>query len=144
MSRAQPTKPVSALAGYSGTPLPKKLGLRAGSVVALLGAPADFRRTLGALPENVRLVNHARRRAHRVLLFVRSQAELRRRFPAAVRALDEGGGLWIIWPKQASGVPTDLTQAVVRRVGLAAGLVDYKICAVDATWSGLLFARRRI
>jgi hypothetical protein len=131
------------LDGYSGTPLPKKLGVRAGAVVTLLGAPPGFERKLGALPEKVRLKRQARGKANLIVLFLKSRAELDRRFPVAARALAEGGGLWIAWPKKASGVTTDLTQATVRRFGLGAGFVDYKICAIDETWSGLLFARRR-
>ena len=77
------------------------------------------------------------------MLFVRSLAELRRRFPVAGRALVERGRLWIAWPKKASGVETDLTQGYVRKTGLDSGLVDFKICAIDATWSGLCFTRRK-
>ena len=128
--------------GYSGTPLPQKLGIRAGSIVALLGAPIGFEKTLGALPEDVRLSTQARGRPDLILLFVRSRAGLARRFPAAARVLAEKGGLWIVWPKKSSGVARDLGEAEVRAFGLGAGFVDYKICAVDATWSGLKFARR--
>jgi hypothetical protein len=131
------------MAGYTGRPLPKKLGIRPGSTVALLGAPPDFEQKLAPLPENVRLQKQARGPASLILLFAKSRAGLDRRFPAALRALAEPAGLWIIWPKQASGVPTDLTQNTVRAFGLASGLVDYKICAIDDTWSGLLFTRRR-
>lgn len=143
--RRPPAAPVvpGTMAGYSGTPLPKKLGITAGSTVALLGAPHGFERTLGALPGNVRFQRHARRAAHRILLFARSCADLERRFPAAAKAVADGGGLWIVWPKKSSGVETDLAEPLVRAFGLAAGWVDYKICAVDETWSGLLFARRR-
>lgn len=143
--KRRPKDPVvpGMLEGYSGTPLPKKLGVRAGTVVALLGPPPRFERKLGALPENVRLKSQARGHANLIVLFVKSGADLRRRFPAAARALAEGGGLWIAWPKKASGVTTDLSQTDVRRFGLGAGFVDYKICAIDETWSGLLFARRR-
>lgn len=139
---AEPVVP-GVFAGYSGTPLPKKLGIKAGSVVALLGAPADFRETLGELPPEVRLKRQARGSADVILLFARSRAELARRFPAADRALAEKGSLWLAWPKQASGVATDLDQAAVRRFGLDRSYVDYKIAAIDATWSGLRFARRR-
>ncbi len=132
-----------AMAGYSGTPLPKKLGIKPGSTVALLGAPSAFERTLGRLPEEVRLRRQARGRADLILLFAKSRADLKQRFPAATRCLNERGGLWILWPKKASGVPTDLTQKQVRAFGLDRHYVDYKICAVDQTWSGLLFARRK-
>lgn len=132
----------SAMAGYSGTPLAKKLGIKAASVVALIGAPEGFETKLAPLPDGVR-VQRQTRTSDRVLFFVDSQASLKRRFEAASRAVQQGGGLWIIWPKKASGVKTDITETAVREFGLAAGWVDYKICAVDETWSGLQFARRR-
>ncbi len=131
------------MAGYSGTPLPRKLGIKPGHRVMCLGAPRDFPAILGPLPENVTLRRTARGQAELVLLFATSRADLRKRYPGAVRAMVDGGGLWIAWPKQASGVATDLTQDDVRRQGLDDGLVDYKICAIDATWSGLKFARRK-
>jgi CheY-like chemotaxis protein len=142
---APPARPLvpSTMAGYSGTPLPKKLGLRPGSRVALLGAPPGFERKLGGLPEGVHLQRRARPRPRVIVLFARSLGDLTRRFPAAARALSEGGALWIAWRKQASGVRTDLAERAVRAFGLQAGFVDYKICAIDETWSGLCFARRR-
>ncbi len=141
--RAEAPVVPATMGAYSTSPLPKKLGIKAGAVVALRGAPAGFEASLGAVPEGVRFQRQARGPAGLMLLFARSRAELERRFPAAARALAPGGGLWIAWPKQASGLATDLTQAEVRRFGLDAGFVDYKICAIDQTWSGLLFARRR-
>lgn len=138
---ADPVAP-ALLEGYLGTPLPKKLGIKAGSVVALLGAPEGFEETLGALPEGVRLRWQARGPADVVLLFSPSCRELARRFPAATRAMADKGRLWIVWPKKASSLATDLTQPTVRSFGLERGFVDYKICAVDATYSGLCFARR--
>jgi hypothetical protein len=141
---AAPTAvPAGAMAGYSGTPLAKKLRIHAGAAVALLGAPEGFESALAGLPEGVRLSRHARGGADLVLLFARSRADLARRFPAAARAVNGGGGLWLVWPKKTSGMAADLTQAAVRALGLEAGWVDYKICALDETWSGLLFARRR-
>jgi CheY-like chemotaxis protein len=142
--RPFPTKLVvpGTMEGYSGTPLVKKLGIRAGSV-ALVGAPADFERSLVGLPEGVRLTRRLRRPAGTILLFVRSQAELAKRFPAAARALAEGGKLWLVWPKKTSRLAGDLGEAEVRAFGLAREFVDYKICAVDENWSGLLFARRK-
>jgi len=128
---------------YSGTPLPKKLGVKERGVLALVGAPPDFERTLGALPSGVRVVKQVRGACDVTVLFVKSRRELEKRFPSAQRTLAEGGGLWVAWPKKASGVATDLDQASVQKVGLDAGLVDNKICAVDATWSGLRFMRRR-
>jgi CheY-like chemotaxis protein len=139
-------KPVvpDTMAGYSGTPLPKKLGIKPGSTVALLGAPEGFAtKTLGPLPETTAVRADTRTGFTVGLLFVRSKADLARRFPAAAKAMGEPGALWIVWPKKASGVAGDLDQASVRDFGLTAGLVDYKIAAIDATWSGLCFARRK-
>jgi CheY-like chemotaxis protein len=143
--RRPPAGPVvpGTMESYSGRPLPGRLGIRAGSSVVLLGAPEDLEQKMGPLPENVRLRRQTRGRPQLVLLFAKSRAELERRFPAAARALAEGGGVWIAWPKKSSAVRTDLNQSVVRAFGLNAGFVDYKICAIDETWSGLLFARRR-
>ena len=142
--RGAPAKPAtpSAMAGYSGTPLPKKLGIKADSVVALLGAPQGFEAELTPLPDGVRVLRKTRT-ADRVLFFVDSVAVLHKRFAAAAGTVQPGGGLWIVWPKKASGVRTDVTETAVREFGLAEGWVDYKICAVDETWSGLQFARRR-
>jgi CheY-like chemotaxis protein len=142
--RGAPAKPSSpsAMAGYSGTPLPKKLGIKAASVVSLLGAPDGFEAKLLPLPDGTQVRRQART-ANRVLFFVDSVAGMRRRFEAAARIVEDGGGLWVVWPKKASGVKTDVTETAVREFGLASGWVDYKICAVDETWSGLQFARRR-
>jgi len=142
--KAKPVVP-GTMAGYSGTPLPKKLGIKPGSTVALLDAPEGFAETtLGALPAGVAVRFDARSRFAVGLLFVRSKSDLARRFPASARAMGSPGALWILWPKKASGVETDLGENAVRAFGLAAGLVDYKIAAIDATWSGLCFARRKV
>ncbi len=141
--KAKPVVP-GTMAGYSGTPLPKKLGIKPKSAVALLGAPEGFAmKTLGTLPEGAVIRGDARSAYNVGLLFARSRADLLRRFPAAAKAMGDPGALWIVWPKRASGVPTDLDENVVRAFGLARGLVDYKIAAIDATWSGLCFARRK-
>ncbi len=137
----EPVVPASSLAGYSGTPLPRKLGIKAGSVVILVNAPQDFERTLGTLPDDVALRRQARGRCDLVIWFSKSRRDLERRVDR-LGTLAGKGGLWIAWPKKASGISSDLTQADVRRAGLAAGLVDYKICAIDETWSGLKFTRR--
>jgi len=130
-------------AGYSGTPLPKKLGIKPGSLVALLGAPEGFEKILGTLPPGAVLRRDARRKANVLLVFVRSRADLARRLGGASRAMADPGALWIVWPKKASGIASDLGGNEVRAIGLNSGLVDYKIAAIDATWSGLCFARRR-
>ena len=108
----------------------------------LVDAPKDIEGTLGPLPANAVLRRNPRCVRNVTLSFLTSRRELERRVAAMAR-FGEGGGLWLIWPKQASALKTDLTQAVVRRIGLAAGLVYYKICAVDATWSGLKFSLRK-
>jgi hypothetical protein len=139
---ARPVVPPSNLAGYSGTPLPRKLGIKPGSRVALVDAPADFEQTLGELPEGAVLGRDAEGDRGLTIWFVRSRAALADGLPRRREEM-AGGGLWIAWPKKASGFPTDLSETAVRTAGLAAGLVDHKICALDATWSGLRFAVRR-
>ncbi len=131
-------------AGYSGTPLAKKLGVKAGARLALLGAPAGFETKLTGLPSDVRPVRDPRGKGpfDVICLFARDSKELERRLPTALARLDQNGGLWIAWPKKSSGVATDLADGVVRSTGLATGLVDNKVCAVDATWSGLRFVVR--
>lgn len=139
---ANPVRPDSLLAGYSGTPLPKKLGIKANSVVVLEGAPRGFLKTLGELPEGADLQEEPRSPCDIILWFVRSREELQHGMKS-MAARTGAGRLWMIWPKKASGVVTDVTENDVRTIGLAAGLVDFKICAVDATWSGLAFTRRK-
>ena len=129
------------LAGYSGTPLVKKLGIKPGTTVALLGAPRGFRQELVGLPKRVRLVTSRISPADLVIWFVTSRKELELGVEAAGRQMTSG--LWVSWPKKASGVATDVTEDVVRAAGLANGLVDYKVCAVNTIWSGLKFARRK-
>jgi hypothetical protein len=131
-----------APAGYSGTPLPKKLGIKPESVVRMVGAPQGFRKTLGALPEGAELREDLRGRPNLTLWFLPNLEVLERGMQAMAASLEEGS-IWMIWPKKASGMATDLSEQKVRKAGLAAGLVDYKVCAVDATWSGLLFTRRK-
>jgi hypothetical protein len=130
------------MAGYSGTPLPRKLGIKPGHRLALINAPEDFATTLGELPEAVTTRKTARGPLDVVVYFTTREADLARRFEALSGALDPAGGLWIAWPKKASGVATDLTENVIRDIGLAAGLVDNKVCAIDDTWSGLRFVVR--
>ena len=137
-----PVVPSSNLAGYSGTPLPKKLGIKAGASVSLVDAPSGFATTLGELPENVTLYGAENSEAAVTLWFVRSKKALEAGITRRAR-IPDGARLWICWPKKASGVPTDVTQQLVRSKGLAAGIVDFKICAIDGTWSGLCFANRK-
>lgn len=129
-------------AGYSGTPLPRKLGIREKYSILLLKAPARFERKLEPLPDGAEIVEKPAV-ARVTMLFVTSQAELAHNFRPLAKALPEQSALWIAWPKKASGVKTDLSENAIREFGLAAGWVDYKVCAIDETWSGLCFARRK-
>lgn len=125
-------------AGYSGTPLPKKLGLKPGQRIAFLDAPPAFAEALGELEEGIGPPRtSARGPLDVVVAFFDRRARLAARLPVLIRALDPAGALWIAWPKRASGVPTDVTEDVVRDLGVSAGVVDVKVCAIDATWSGL-------
>lgn len=137
---SQTTPPGTA--GYSGTPLPKKIGLKEGCRYTLLGAPDDFRARLGTLPDHVKEIGGGRSHPDLVVLFARSRSILQRRFSAAAGRLAPAGMIWVAWPKKASGVRTDLDFTIVQRTGLAHGLVDTKICAIDDTWSALRFVRR--
>ena len=130
------------MAGYSGTPLPQKLGIREGARLALVRAPDGFAATLRPLPDGVRVTTQARGQQDVVVFFVTRRSELERRFPKLAGHLEPSGGLWIAWPKRTAGVATDLSEGIVREVGLGAGLVDNKVCAVDAVWSGLRFVYR--
>lgn len=139
---ADPVVSKSVFDVYLGTPLPKKLGIKTNAVVSLVGAPEGFEGTLGELPEGVALRRHASDQADITLWFPESREDLERE-AGQMGAFADRGGLWIAWAKKSSGVASDLSQTVVRKVGLAAGLVDFKICSIDATWSGLRFTRRK-
>jgi hypothetical protein len=140
------------MAGYSGTPLPKKLGIKPGTRLGLVGAPDDFAETLGDLPDDVspRRVARDRNQFDVIVCFARSSKELARELPALPGRLHPTGGLWIAWPKKttktsaqkSATLTTDLTEAEVRARGLATGLVDNKVCAIDDAWSGLRFVVR--
>jgi hypothetical protein len=129
-------------AGYSGTPLPRKLGIKDESDVALVSAPDEFERLLDPLPDGAVLRRRLGREQDVIVFFTTKQSDLERRFARLVGALASNGGLWVAWPKRTSGVATDLTENVIRDVGLGHGLVDNKVCAIDETWSGLRFVRR--
>jgi hypothetical protein len=120
----------SSGAGYSGTPLPRKLGIKDGHRVAILAAPARLPAGLALLPASVTVERRLRGAAFDVVLLFATRL-------AAARLLDPAGGLWVVWPKRASGVTTDVSEDRVRDVALAVGLVDNKVCAVDEVWSGL-------
>lgn len=131
------------MAGYSGTPLPRKLGIKEGSRVALAAAPDGFaERTLGELPAGASVTAPTPGEVDVAVLFARSLADLHETFSRVRAWVTPAGGLWVAWPKKASGVPTDLDENAIREVGLAAGMVDNKVCAIDDTWSGLRFVVR--
>ena len=132
----------SAAAGYSGTPLARKLGIREGARVVLAGAPPGAEDLLEPLPDGVRLSRRLGAPADVVVAFHTSRRELEARFPRLRAAIHDAGGLWIAWPKRASGLETDLTEDVVRDLALERGLVDNKVCAIDDTWSGLRLVYR--
>ncbi|HEX8243707.1 MAG TPA: hypothetical protein VF541_09430 [Longimicrobium sp.] len=138
---ASPSQP----AGYSGTPLPKKLGIKPAHRVRFVAAPAEFAAALGELPRDLDIVggeDDAAALLDLIVFFTTSADELRARFDALARSLVPVGMLWIAWPKKASGVRTDLTEDVVRQIALERGMVDVKVCAIDATWSGLKLVYR--
>ena len=127
------------MVGYSGTPLPQKLGIKERHRVAVIGAPEGFAATLGALPTGVtcqaRLAGKAMLDV--IVVFVSKRTDLVAKLDAARPRMAQAGGLWIAWPKKSSGVATDITENTIREVALPTGLVDNKVCAIDETWSGL-------
>ena len=130
------------MAGYLGTPLVQKLGIKPDARVRFVNAPPDFAATLGTLPLGVEQVGGAAKNLDLAVLFVAETAALTERFPKVAVRLASAGMLWVAWPKKTSGVPTDLNENIVRDIGLAVGLVDTKVCAIDAVWSGLKFVYR--
>src|SRR5262245_54269383 len=131
---------VAAMAGYSGTPLPQKLGIKPGARVLLCLAPKGF--DPGPLPSGAKLFRSGRGPFDVIVLFAKSQAVLLSELSPLIAQLHVDGGLWVGWPKKASGVSTDLDEGFVRNAGLGLRLVDNKICAIDETWSGLRFVYR--
>jgi len=127
--------------GYSGTPLPKKLGIKAGLRFRLANAPAEVQAELRKTLAECRVVSDGDALDF-AMIFTRSRAELTKEFPRIAKVLAPAGMLWVSWPKKSSGVATDLDENVVRGIGLDAGLVDVKVCAVTDVWSGLKFVRR--
>jgi hypothetical protein len=139
------TSPASQPAGYSGTPLPAKLGIKPGHRVRFVAAPLEFADALGELPQPLHLIegdDDGAAEVDIIVFFTTSAGLLIERFGALAASLVPAGMLWIAWPKKASRVPTDLTEDVVRRIALERGMVDVKVCAIDATWSGLKLVYR--
>jgi hypothetical protein len=139
---AAPVVPLGMMERYAATPLVKKLGIKPNATVALIGAPRGFDRTLGALPEGVALADGLPKRFDLAIWFVRSVDDLRRGIRRMANRLG-AATLWIAWPKKASGAATELKMQIIREAATDAGLVDYKTCAIDATWSGLAFVQRK-
>jgi CheY-like chemotaxis protein len=142
---ASPVVPKSNLAGYSGTPLPRKLGIKSHVSVALLNEPENFVEYLGELPEGVEFTRAVGARSGVALWFVRSLQELSSQVDSVAKRVIAAGScrLWIAWAKRTSPLASDVTESLVRTSALGAGLVDYKVAAIDSDWSGLLFAPRR-
>ena len=135
--------------GYSGTPLPKKLGIKDQFRVVFFGLPADVQAELKEALNSCKITKDGKGTLDFAMIFVKTATDLKKKFSHLAKQLAPAGMLWVSWPKKSSGVPTDLTEDEVRRIGLAAGLVDVKVCAVSEVWSGLKFVirlkdRRRI
>lgn len=132
------------MAGYSGTPLPKKLGIKEGHTVGMLNAPNHFSFDLGDLPDDVEVLRDSDPEAADIfLIFAARAAEAERGFERAMTRIPADGSIWVAWPKQSSGVETDLDENMLRELFLPTGMVDNKVCAIDDTWSGLRFVVRR-
>jgi|SRR3954469_2040858 len=131
------------MAGYSGTPLVRKLGIKPGEQIVAIDPPKNYAKLIADLPNGARIVSKMNQGARFVHLFTAKRAELARNLTRLRESLDDSGTLWISWPKKSSGVPTDVTEDVIRAEALPLGFVDVKVCAVDETWSGLKLMVRR-
>jgi hypothetical protein len=131
------------MAGYSGTPLPQKLGIKPGATVVTINAPTNYRRLLDSIPDGVTFSGRLKQDSSFVHVFVRKCSELAKRLPVLRDKVADTGTVWISWPKKSAGVLTDVTEDVVRAVALPLGFVDVKVCAIDETWSGLKLMIRR-
>jgi hypothetical protein len=131
------------MAGYSGTPLPQKLGIKPGMTIVTINAPAHYRRLLGTIPEGVTFSDRLKSRSRFIQVFIKKRSELEKRLSILREKILDTGTVWVSWPKKSSGVPTDVTEDVVRAVALPLGFVDVKVCAVDETWSGLKLMVRK-
>ena len=130
------------MAENPATPLAKKLGIRPGAEVAVVGSPEGFRDALAPVPDGVRIHSRPRGELDLIVFFTSQRSELFRRFPELIRTLTPAGGLWVAWPKKASRIDSDLSFEAVQRVGLDAGLVDNKSCSIDEDWQALRFVYR--
>lgn len=130
------------MADYSSTPLAKKLGIKAGAQVALVGSPAGFRKALEPVPDDVRVHSRPRGELDVIVFFASQRLELARRFPGLAETLAPAGGLWVAWPKRTSKINSDLSFEIVQQIGLEAELVDNKSCSIDQDWQALRFVYR--
>jgi hypothetical protein len=131
------------MAGYSGTPLPQKLGIKPGLIVVTINPPTNYRRLLDSIPEGVTFSDRLKPDSSFVHVFVKKCSDLARRLPVLRERIADTGTVWISWPKKSARVPTDVTEDVVRELALPLGFVDVKVCAIDETWSGLKLMVRR-
>ena len=134
--------PPSATPGYSGKSLVDKLGIKPGYRMALIDAPPEFPAGLGKLPDDVDILRESAKELDFILFFADRAQTLERKLSRAIQRLQQAGMLWIAWPKKSSGVPTDITEDVIRRIALPLGVVDVKVCAITDVWSGLKLVRR--
>ena len=131
------------MAGYSGMPLPQKLGIKPGLMVVTINAPANYRKLLGQLPDSVTFSERLKSGSSFVHLFTSRRSEMQKKMPILRNKLSDNGTIWVSWPKKSSGISTDVTEDVIREIALPLGFVDIKVCAVDETWSGLKLMIRR-
>lgn len=131
------------MAGYSETPLPQKLGIKPDLTIITINAPTNYRRLLGTIPEGVTFSDRVKPNSDFVHVFIKKRSELANRLPVLRAKIADTGTVWVSWPKRSAGVPTDVTEDVIRAVALPLGFVDVKVCAIDETWSGLKLMVRR-
>ena len=131
------------MAGYSGTPLPQKLGIKPGTIVVAIDAPENYRKLLGQIPSGVNFATRPVGKSNFIHLFVTRRSELAKQLSILRQKIAEDAAVWVSWPKKSSGVATDVTEDIIRAVALPLGFVDIKVCAVDETWSGLKLMIRR-
>jgi len=131
------------MAGYSGTPLPQKLGIKPGLMVVTINPPANYRRLLGQIPDSVTFSERLKSGSSFVHLFTSRRSEMQKKMSILRDKISDNGAIWVSWPKKSSGISTDVTEDVIREIALPLGFVDIKVCAVDETWSGLKLMIRR-
>ena len=131
------------MVGYSGTPLPQKLGIKPGLTLVIINAPINYRRLLGPIPEGVTFSHRLKPNSSFVHVFIKKRGELEKRLSNLREKIADTGIVWVSWLKKSSGVPSDVTEDVIRAVALPLGFVDVKVCAIDETWSGLKLMVRR-